>query len=80
MFIYTSYLICWGYILVTSYYTHPIELPMFKVLVENLIGYSYLYDLDPFSMINQFSRNENLITPENVWNLIKSIFNKIKKI
>ncbi len=77
VFIYTSYLICWGYILVTSYYTHPIELPMFKVLVENLIGYSYLYDLDPFSMINQFSRNENLITPENVWNLIKSIFNKI---
>lgn len=78
--IYSIYFICWSYILSTSYYTYPIALPMFIIFVENLALYLQIYDLDPFSMLIQHSVNQNLITPENVWYLIKSIVNKIIRI
>jgi hypothetical protein len=78
--IYSIYIICWSFILVTSYYHYPIDLPMFKILIKNLIMYLKEYDLDQFSMLNQHSINENLITPDNVCNLFKSILNKIVQI
>lgn len=65
VFIYLMYLICWGYILTVSYYNYPIDLPMFKIFIENLIMYIQIYDIDPFSMFYQHSVNENLITKKN---------------
>ncbi len=75
--IYSIYLICWSYILFTSFHHYPIDLPMFKYFIENIIHYLKIYDKDPFSMLYQHSINKNLITPQSIWSLIKSIFNKI---
>ncbi len=76
LFIYISYLTCWSYILFISFYEYPINLSMFKYLFENITNYIQEYDLDPFSMINQFSKNKNLITPESICNLISNIYYK----
>lgn len=73
LFIYTSYFICWFYILTKSYYTYPVDFSMSMIFIENLTMYMQEYDNDPFSMLNQFSRNQNLITLDKICNLIKSI-------
>ena len=78
IFIYGMYFVCWCYILLISYYNYPIELRMFKNLIVNFMSYLIIGDgEDPFIGIS-YSFNENLITIENVKNLIKNII--IKKI
>ena len=75
--IYTIYLTCWCYILFISYYNYPIELKMFKNLIINIMSYLVIADgEDPFIGIS-YSINENLITIENVKNLIINIKNVI---
>lgn len=78
LFIYIFYFICWFYILTKSYYTYPLDLPMFKYFVKNLTYYIFVYDYDPFSMLHQISINENLVTPENIISLIKKLLYMIK--
>ena len=35
--IFSLYLLCWGYILIISYYNYPVELVMFKNVVQYII-------------------------------------------
>ena len=82
--IYSIYLICWCYILLVSYFNYPIELKMFKNLIFNFVLYLIIGDgEDPFIGLS-YSFNENLVTIENVKNLIINIknvmINKIKNI
>jgi|ERR1700753_310620 len=78
IFIFSTYFLCWSYILIISYYNYPIELPMFKIFVKNLLMYLIIGE-DPF--IDQiYSINENLITIENIKLLIIGIIEIIIKI
>jgi len=45
--IWSTYLICWGYILSVSYYTYPIELKMFKTYILALLIH-WIQDGNPF--------------------------------
>lgn len=76
--IFSLYLICWGFILTISYYHYPIELPMFKYLVRNIMTYLSIIN-DPFAAMGEYSRNTNLITIESVQTLINNLIKQILK-
>jgi hypothetical protein len=40
--IFTTYLICWAYILIISYHAYPIELHMFNNILQSVIKYSMI--------------------------------------
>lgn len=75
--IFSLYFICWSYILITSYYNYPIELPMFKNLVKNLMIYITVGE-DPFNG-HIYSLNKNMITIKSITDLIMNLINKIMK-
>ena len=70
--IFSIYLICWSFILFITYLHFPIELIMGKIFLNNLKLYLEM-DLNPFSELFWGSRNENLVTIENVKQLWKKI-------
>ena len=76
--IFSMYLICWGYILVISYYYYPVELSGFKYLVRNVMRYLCNYD-NYFTGVDQYSLNKNLITKESLKYIAEKILNKVIK-
>ena len=76
--IFSLYFICWSYILTISYYYYPVELNMFKYLVRNVILYLYKFD-DPFSGIDYYSLNKNLITKESLKYIVEKLLSKLLK-
>jgi hypothetical protein len=74
--IFSIYFICWSYILVISYMYYPIELNGAKYLLLNFMR--YLCDIDnPFAELYWGSLNENLITKEEIKNVLYKILKKI---
>ena len=48
--IFSLYLLCWGYILIISYYNYPVELVMFKNVVQYIMEH-FIKTEDPFTGI-----------------------------
>src|ERR1700753_1182978 len=77
IFIFSMYFLCWSYILIISYYNYPIELPMFKIFIKNIL--MYLTIGEDLFIDNIYSVNENLVTIENMKLLILGIVKVIIK-
>jgi len=78
IFIFSMYFLCWSYILIISYYNYPIELPMFKIFIKNIL--MYLTIGEDLFIDNIYSVNENLVTIENMKLLILGIVKVIIKV
>lgn len=77
--IFSTYLICWGYILLRCYINLPVDFLMFKYFMNNLMLYLYLNE-NPFAELYWGSLNENLITIEALKEKLELLKNTMKKI
>ena len=75
--IFTGYLICWSYILIISYKHFPVDFQLTKYFLNNFKEY-LSNENNPFIEVFSRSKNVNVITPEDLKKLLKTIIQNIK--